>query len=70
MSAKSKPKKRTKNEQRYLNILRDGAALIDGWKCPICGQKFRDQDACPHGWAAVRRANEDFMLSVTWGETR
>jgi hypothetical protein len=58
-------KQTKKLEQRYLDVLRDSTALIDGWKCPVCNREFRDQDACPHGWNDVSKANDKFLLSYS-----
>jgi hypothetical protein len=57
--AQRKARKERAEDFRYLQVLRDKYALIDGWKCPVCKQGWTD---CPHKWDDVEKANNEFLL--------
>lgn len=55
--------RRKREDKRYLAVLRDPQALVDGWMCPVCGNDFKDQYACEEGWDDVEKANNKFLLN-------
>ncbi len=61
------PKQQKKADERYLAVLRDQCALLDGWKCPICKKEFRSDEGCGHGWKDVKAANDKFLIQYMRG---
>jgi hypothetical protein len=37
-------------------------ALLPGGVCPVCRGSFHGYDACSHGWSAVKKHNDKFVL--------
>lgn len=59
-----------KADERYLAASRNPHALLEGWKCPVCKNEFRDEDACSHTWNDVRKSNDRFVLDYVKGLAR
>jgi hypothetical protein len=57
--AQRRARKEMAEDVRYLAVLRDPFALLEGWKCPVCKAEWR---RCPHKWNDVEKANNEFLL--------
>lgn len=56
------PRSKKEKRERILTVMRNPSALVDGWKCPVCKNEFRNQQDCPHGWSDVKKHNDAWLL--------